>query len=324
MTSWLEPLPLRCSLELGGGTDLEDQPDWAYFMIFLGWWLAELPLVRGTIHCVALVPTRVCCPSLVATGVLLSSASRPDQDLDWGAFASLPLGTRVFFRNPRPKGRHEVHSGLIAPAEHPGLVCVRMNESETFTRLELGRSSFLKYSCRLTPFPSAQRMGRLDRVGKFLDGLLRRFDRRWLLSAMSCCMVVTSAASWRREVCGITLRQSRTGAIPLQDLLMAQSADPSGQCRIVLEQPGGASAAPERLPLVVLDGPRAFRSLRSHPSFKAVTLLEHSEYDEEVAGDLASLTSLRNEEMWSPIRVSEQPPPAGIDVLFFAVPEPGP
>lgn len=330
MTDWLADLPLKTRLCVGpeGSLDVgRPSPEWASFMVFLGWWLAETQVIRGTIHCVAIVPTRACCPPLIALGTLLSSASRPGEDLSWEAFSALPPGTRVHFRVPRPNDRNESHSGILSRSEFRGLpLAIKVdsvpgpNQDHHLTRQVLGPSNFSKYRCRLTPYPTSQRMGRLDRTGAFLGRLVRGFDSRWLLSATSCCTVVTSIAGWRKDTENLVVARTSADKLPLGALLMARSDNSEELTRVFLVPPGDLAARSERLPLVVLDGPRSFRSLQSLPALKVVTLLEHSEYDATVAGDLAGLTSQRDDNLLRSIWVFRQSPPAGIDVLLFAQP----
>ncbi len=263
-------LTLMSDLRIGSGSE-PPLPPWASFMVLLGWWLADLPVVNGTLHFVALLPTRKTCSSLAALGALLHSAQRPGRDLSWREFASVPIGTRVYFQNPRPGRKFELCTGVLARSDYANLRCVVMDDAPNKYRQFIGATTFEKYRLRLTPYPTRRKMGRLDEVGSVLAKLIPGFDRRWLLSTGACCTLVTNIAAWQRDLEGVTLAGSGAVAIQLLQLLSIKQSDtddprnqpPNGWRPAQLVRAGspGDSRWPPRLPVLALalghEGPYA-------------------------------------------------------------------
>ena len=108
MSAWLSPDKLSKAIQIFDEEDdniTKEFPDWAAYLIWLGWWLRREIIDDMRLFLVVLLPTRECSSHFCCLGSLLGSIGKRHINLNWNDILSLPSGTEVYMRFPQCKGK---------------------------------------------------------------------------------------------------------------------------------------------------------------------------------------------------------------------------
>ncbi|MDB4305988.1 hypothetical protein N9980_00315 [bacterium] len=324
-TPWEQALGLRSPLFLGPKNQLEAQtpmPEWAAFLIYLGWWLSRIKPGGGTLFCIAVLPTRKCAAALATLGSLFSSAQGALDDMNWEEFLEIPEGAEAYFLLKREKGKLKPFSGkLTTPA---GASPRNIDVSGEPLKLSIFPGGFPKYHFRTTPYPTTHRLGRIARVRPVYEGSIPDFDNYWLVSASSISLVVSVAAQWLRDIDGLNILTlgddgEKTNVMTLKEVLMVGPDATVPGTKVLLHSPGGVTPAGGRFPLAVLDGPAAVRTLPWINARNVLVLIEQPEFDDSVYNEIVGLSSRRDDSLVSNVGDFPAPVPFGAEVSLFGL-----
>jgi len=323
MSPWLKPLHLRTGIKMGTIESLKSSmfPEWASFLIWTGWWMRITRRVNTRIFMVLLMPTRACCSALCSFGALIGSMVEERDSLTWEKCLSLPVGTSIYWHEGRQK-----HSGtIIGKCEVEGLTGVRVKYETKGRRNREATKIIFKHHLshdriKLTPFLSNQSEEILETAKTFYRSVTGEVSDLWISSWTSECLLVTNRAGWKRENEGL-LAAVATGDNPiaLSDALMWWLKDGVHAPRVCLSSPKSVPINSHEIPLAILDGPDALRSMELVYSQNILILLDQTEYDEGVENLLAQPLSVRNDELLPfPEGVAETLP-SSIEMTMFAL-----
>lgn len=304
MTSaWLGQIGLKSDLRVGTTTSLADgdsSPDWVAFLIWLGWWVSDIPITYGKMLCVCLVPTRACGTALIAFGAQIRSAQQGGSEfLSWNRFYQLSEGSEFYFLHKVP-GRSTIRSyrGEIVPPDRPGEKKFHWIDENSFITIRRDRG-FYRYRASLTKHPKTRRQRLLQQLAPFFELLVYDFRDVWLQSLKTECSLVSVCARWQRELAGILVEASDpagdTKRLSLADILSPKNRRNADSGRLQLLPNEDDLKRIDDNHLVILDGPDAFGLVDSLSASRIVTLIEHNEYDASVSNELAFFSDHRIE-----------------------------
>lgn len=327
MLGWLKDLNLTRPFRIGSSYSIEHKdsiPEWAAFLIWAGWWISDIQFDGGVLYTFILLPSRLCCSALSAFGSLLRSAQQGGTDvLSWSDFYHLPIGSVFYCLYPKKGKPNSCKARIIEPSER----CLKRFEivdDESETKIEVSHSgSFYKYRIRLTPHPPTRRRKQLNSYYSFYNAIVDDFRVYWLQSTNIACMLVTNRTGWNRDLNDLIAEAVIDEGSPIQhslsDLLMTGVDRNTQKARVLLSSPGDDQPDSKHIPVVILDGPNAFRSYRSISASRVLILLEYREYDENISNDLVSLICRRDDNLISNLSIPSAEPPLGIEMLIFAI-----
>lgn len=323
MNPWVEPIGLRANLRVGTPAFLgahDDLPEWIAFLLWAGWWMRSNARPESRLHLVALLPARSCCATITALGACLASIREDVNGFSFQDFMALPDGTHVSLRYQR-----RFLQGVLGPCDRFGSRSYRKVTLETNLQ-RLRRSAIGIFEHNLSEYQvstdqrknlSPQRQAGLERVERFYRTLDPRARTGWCLSPRREALIVTSKATWWREIEGVSAQiddDETQIVVPLTDLVVATEEQQGFPGKTLLASPSGVMSN-TGVRVAILDGPDSIRNAEDVNADAVLMLMEHSECDENVIHEIASMTDAREDDA-IPTGLPDRFP-AGVEVSVF-------
>ena len=280
---------------------------------------------------VVLLPNRSCAASLVALGAMIGSLGRTGRSLSWEEFLELPVGRTVFLRMKDRAGRHRLISveGRIVSVDGGGnrskgtIALVSDQARFRGVLIFLSDKAFFEYDVSLAKHVTPRKARKLLGVARVYSELSDDFEESWMIAPFRESAVVTNRAKWARQTAGLNIvlpgdsktEQAEEG---VENLLLCGIPGTANGGRTLLVSPKTPLPESEQIPVAVLDGAEALRSLDLVLCPNIVVLLEQSEYDEAVHEQLARLNSVRNDDRLAVPSDIPKNIPGGMDMAMFA------
>ena len=324
MERWIAPMELSANLRVGTQDFLDsntDLPEWIAFLLWTGWWMRSNARSDVRLHLAVLLPARSCCAAIAAFGACIAAAQEDLGGLNFSEFMALSDGTRVSMHESNRR-----FQGVLGPCDQfngqPGrkinLATSVRNWREGAIWIFEHNLSDHQISTDQDKNPSVQRQKGLARVEGFYSTLNPRFKNGWCFSANREILIVTSKAAWWREINGVSGQIDAKGSTriePLADLVVA-SKDPHGfPGKTLLASSSGVMSNSSGARIVILDGPDSIRTSEDVNADAVLMFLEHSECDEYVVHEIASMADAR-EDHAVPAGLPEVLP-AGVEASAF-------
>lgn len=330
-TEWLAPLGLKRGFGFSQGVFVtEEVPDWAGFLIWAGWWMRRAQVSRTRTFMVILLPDRAFAAPLVALGAMIGSLGRTGRSLSWEQFLELPVGTSVFLRMKDRAARFRsisVEGRVGAIDSHrnaaKGTIALVSDQARFRGALILpSRKAFFEYDVSLTRHATPRKARKLLGVSRIFSELSNDFEESWMIAPFRESAVVTNRARWTRLTADLQIvlagdpKKGRL-AEEMEKILLCGMPSATNGGRTLLVSPKTPIPESIHIPVGVLDGAEALRSLDLVLCPNIVVLLEQSEYEKDVQDQLAGLNSVRNDDGPEPTDIPREIP-GGIDVAMFA------
>lgn len=287
VASYLQRLPLNAvpTLQSPAGVKARrSTPEWAAFLTYLGWWMADVPSTDATMWCIVKVPTRACCAALIAFGAVLRSAAQPYGTLTWPEVERLPEGTSVFLRMVDKGGKKRTQHGIARTSSFPGMVQIEV-EAPKYTHW-ITPATFRKFEVRLTEHETSPRS---SAASNLLSKILPDFSPEWIHTPVTCCAVMTNQARWRQELTSIAVAVGRD-SLELSHFLMPSHA--SDVPRVAVQ--GAKHVVRPECEMAILDGPAPFTHRDAAEAARVVVLLDAMEYGAQ-SNEIAAMVAARDE-----------------------------
>jgi hypothetical protein len=271
-----------------------ETPEWAAYLMYIGYWMSDHQEDGATLNCVVTLPTRSCAAALVAFGALLHSATEPCRVLTWSEVQMLEAGAPIFLRMADKRGKKRTHAGRVRQSAFPGMVQIEVDEPKHTHWITV--TNFEKFEVRLTEHETSPRS---TRAGSVLTKAVPSFTSDWIHAGRTCCAVITNQARWRNEVASIAMRAGRESAT-LADFFSSSNPDEVTRVDVLSSK----RAQELNCDFVILDGPNAFLQRENVASRRVVILLnvfEFQKYSSEIAGMIAGRDEMFTTELPDPL-----------------------
>ena len=311
------------SLHIGGLS--RPLPDWASWLIWLGQWMKDQTIGDGRRVAVVRLPCRKTAAAFTTFGILLASARMHDDAIDWETLKSLPVGTRVYWRekSSSASGKSSSRSGQVLGLqliEGQQLMVVSLNskaKNGQATRF-FSKSSALGYGITLgsiTAKADAQLLG-LSRV---MSVLVSSFSASWLRVPKPECLVLSERINFMEDIEGLSVTVHDSISEPLDNLLSLTDSTGSTYGKTRLMSPRNSDVFDIGYEVVVLDGVSAFQRLSDTSAKSVIALVDRTEYDEVIEQLVTSLMGYRQDEFVQVPACGVRLPPPEIDVVVFGL-----
>jgi len=183
--------------------------------------------------------------------------------------------------------------------------------------------AFFEYDVSLAKHITPRRARRLLGVSRIYSELSDDFDESWMTAACRESTVVTNRANWTRHTAGLDIvlpsdRTKQRAEVTIENVLLCGVSGGGDGGRTLLASPKTLIPGSEQIPVGVLDGAEALRSLDMVRCPNIIVLLERSEYDDAVKDQLTRLNSVRNDDRLPVPSDIPKDMPGGIDMVMFA------
>jgi hypothetical protein len=273
----------RLSLSVRGRR--HPMPLWADWLIWLGVWMRSQAALDGRRVAVVRLPTKRLAAAFVGLGGMLASAGIHDDSLDWDALQMLPLGTKVHWRETRG-GKSILYSGFIGETrEYAGTPCLAITvhapKKAVGSTTLLPKPAALSYGVTLGTVTSRVEE-KLSTASALMRAVVDGASLSWLRSVGSDGTLLTERSSFINDLEEFSLAAGNVHLSMLDALAVSTNE---------LRYHGKLQVVPARVEafrdsergLTILDGAVAVTRLGASCARSVIVLLEHSEYDEEVA-----------------------------------------
>lgn len=271
----------RDDLSLVVGDKPTSMPPWLDWLVWLGQWMRAQAALEGRRIAVVKMPSRRLGAAFTALGAVFASARLHDDSLDWEGLRGLPLGTKIFWREPA-SGRSIRRSGIVSGLRQieGGDFIEVVVEAQKSTRL-FAKSAALSYGITLGPV-SAQADERLASAERVVRAALTDSAQGWMRAPGIECTIVTERTSLLSDLDGLAISAGPGIEASCSDLLaIADSGGRShGKTRVAPARSDGV--LDESGSITILDGASAAVRVGDTIARSVVVLLDQSEYDEEV------------------------------------------
>lgn len=315
----------RLSIRTDGGSC--PMPAWADWLIWLGAWLRSQAALSGRRVTVVLLPTRRLAAAFVGLGAMLAASRLHDDILDWDALQALPVGTLVHWRDLKGKsGRAVSYSGTVDGIcdidgnQFLAIVGQTPAKSKGVT-YRLSRASALSYGVTRGAI-TKRGEDTLARAASLMKNIVDASSTTWIRSPMADSTVITERFSFLADLDGVFLEADNVPGVPLRETLaLTDSEGRHGKLRLIPVR--GMDSDDILQGVTILDGARATSRLGQVSARSIVVLLDHADFDEEVANLLNRFLSysvdegIHFDEGANPVVA----PPTSIDSFIFALPE---
>jgi hypothetical protein len=302
-------------------------PAWADWLIWLGAWMRSQAVLGGRRVTVVLLPTRRLAAAFVGLGTMLAASRLHDDILDWEALQALPAGSLVRWRDPKGRGGRKVNlvgtlDGVrdVDGSQLLAIVAQAPSKYRNVTYL-LSRGSALSYGVTQGAITS-QGEDALVQAAALLKAVVDDSSEGWIRSPMADSTLVTERSSFLSDLEDIFLETGNLPGTALRNVLAL--ADPEdlkhGKLRLIATRSRGYDDIGSGV--TILDGASATAWLGQSSARSVVVLLDHADFDEEVANSLSRFLGhsvdegIHSNEDSNPIVA----PPSSIDVFAFALP----
>ena len=316
---------LDASPRLGTRSFLEihdDQPDWIGFLLWLGWWVRSHAQPDFRLNVVALLPARNCCCAIATLGVCLAAARRELTTLNFREFMDLPDSTHLSLRE-----RNRIVAGEVGPPDRCGDLPGRWVRVEAKVRLFenlrtwIFEDNFEDHEISTDPRKALvpKRQAALKRVDQFYRIVDPNSRQGWCLSNRRDAMIVASKAQWHRDIEGM-VGQVANGdggplVVPLKDLVVATEEEQGFPGKVLVVSPAASTPRASSVPVAILDGPDAIRSADDINADAVLMLVERSECSEAVVGEIASMATVREDDVVPNYLPDSLPSGVGVSVF---------
>lgn len=313
-------------VDLGWGTNSVEEkellPEWAYFLVSLGSWIADLKNLPGRLFCAVLLPSRICASSLIAFGAICSSLADPSDELSWETFLDCENGTHVYFlHNEQKKGKRQIEGTLGEIKTINGQMLRKIeidSKRKEFKNLNIfiSKSKFKDANVAFHSHHRTTLLNSLDELSNKYKNLISGFNENRLLHSQTECIILTNQAAWEREIDSLALSNVNKKTEPslLTELLMLKYG------RVKLLSPRSREIGNVDTDFTILDGIDSLRSRENIKSKKTLILLDQNEYQEEVEDIIHSFSDCSDLKV--PVSISKPtficPPSIGIQLYFFS------
>ena len=261
---------------------LDQLGDWARYAFELG--ARSFPYDAEDVRLVTIVsvPARDVFAPIVALGALVAEALSFDGTglLDWDEFLKLDNGTKIFFIDNGQKWR----SGVLDSFDDglSGRRVIDMSQRSPTTHFIL-KSNF-KEKCVAFKKSTAV-TGSVDneeKIKRFLCAADQEQIGGWLRTVKPKIAINSVKTIFKASVQDLFLRFGNNNSLRLIDLLKITEEESPGSGKLLLKSAGNA-ASDSTYKLAILNTARYEKSIKKYASSNIIVLLEHQEYDEEVA-----------------------------------------
>jgi hypothetical protein len=184
--------------------------------------------------------------------------------------------------------------------------------------------AFFEYNVSLAKHVTPRRARKLLGVSRIYSELSEEYEESWMVAPFRESAVVTNRARWTRQITGLNIvlqgdRKKGSLEEEIKTLLLCGAPGAMDGDRTLLASPNTVIPGSEQIPVAVLDGAEALRSLDLLSCPNIVVLLEQSEYDEAVQDQLARLNSARDDDRLPQPADIPKKMPGGIELTMFAI-----
>jgi hypothetical protein len=302
-------------------------PDWASWLVWLGEWMKVQTRGDGRRIAIVRLPNRSTAAAFTVFGVLLASARMHNDELDWGALKSLPLGTKVFWREKitSKEGKSRAKSGKVLGLQIYGtqemiVVSVDSKTNDGQANHSFSKKSALNYGITLgaiTAKADAQLLGLSRIVSSLFDG----FKASWLRTPAPECLVLSERDSFIADLEGLTINIRDGASESFGTMLSLTDAigHMHGKTRLVSPR---LSLVPDAgYDIVILDGSAALQRMLDTSAKSVIAILDRTEYDEEVEQLVTRFMGYRRDEFIQVPVNGVRLPPEQIDLVVFGLPK---
>jgi len=265
-------------------------PRWADWLIWLGQWMRGQSAMDGRRVAVVRLPTRRLSAAFACLGALFSAARLHDDTLDWGALQALPKGTKVYWRD-----KSAGYAGLVDAVREIGgspllAISVDSPKRSRGSTFLLSKASALSHGVTLGAI-TARAEERLSAAGILIGDVVDGASLSWIRAAAADSTLVTERTSFVGDLEHLSLTIGASPSVSFLDALSIADANFRQHGKLQLIPSRAEAFADQTQGLTVLDGAGAAMRLGSARARSIVVLLDHAEYDEEVAHALAPFVS---------------------------------
>lgn len=300
-------------------------PDWASWLIWLGEWMKEQTKGDGRRIAIVRLPNRSTAAAFTVFGVLLASARMHNDELDWEALKSLPMGTKVFWREKitSKDGKSRAKSGKVLELQTYGnqemmVVSVDSKANEGQANHSFSKKSALNYGITLGAI-TAKADAQLLSLSKIVSSLMEGFKDSWLRTPASECLVLTEKEGFVADLEGLSINVRNGISEPFSAMLSLTDATGHMHGKTRLASPRLALVPDTGHDIVVLDGSAALQRILETTAKSVIVILDRTEYDEEVEQLITRFMGYRRDEFIQPPASGVRFPPEQIEIIVFGL-----
>lgn len=292
-------------------------PEWASFLIKLGFRIPSLARNENKYCVVVLLPTRTCASAIAALGILLASASRGITALTYDEFLKLPIGSKIFSFSTL-KGKRKMKEWRVWKGDDPCVRKLRSGGATLFIYKEWAEGEVFFSESAAKP----RKLTALKNVASFYADLTNDTESLWPYVSRCECAIVTNRTKWKRDIANLLVEakssERHEKILELDQTLMVGGEVSEGHARVLLSSYGDEQPELAEMVPVILDGPDALISYQSFSSNCVLCLLEKSEYSESVEQEIMELLDQRNDAVTQRMEIPMTEPPDTIEILTIA------
>lgn len=303
-------------------------PQWAGFLMWLGWWLRISARQDRRVFAVVVAPARNSAALLAAFGAQLAGAQLGNA-LDWLALTRLSRGTEVFIQQKKNRNKsggtqmRGVVEGVTTLKEYGGQEFVVIKEKGG-THHHLSVNHLHQFTVTLTSVGGRTKTA-IHRHGALFRHLIPEFDQNWFVTPSTECVIAGEVASLRREGQRLMAGASAGGPFfSISKILGIDSGPGEAHAKAALIPPRHLVDQLLPSPLCILDGAAAFRSLEHCLAVTGanttLAILDRVEFDEQFRQRVLTWIEGSHTELL-PDRGTVSPAlPAGLECSIAAIP----
>ena len=298
-------------------------PPWLDWLVWLGQWMRAQSALDGRRVAIVRMPSRRLGAAFTAAGAVFASARLHDDSLDWDGLRSLPLGTKIYWRE-LASGRSVRWSGAVVglrqidSSDFMEIEVETQKRSQKSTRL-FAKSAALSYGITLGSV-STQADERLASAERAIKAVVTDAAQGWMRSPAIECTIITERSSFLSDLDGLVFRAGVGVEVSCSDLLaIADSGGRShGKTRLAPARSDGV--LDESGAITILDGAAAAVRIGNTMAKSVVVLLEQSEYDEEIEQLIQTFSGFAVDAHIHAPANGVKAPPASVEAFMFGLP----
>lgn len=290
----LQSLELKKPIRVLDGVAKSPLPDWAAALIWVGAWCRQHQLSDKRLVVFGIVPSRDFAAAFAGVGALLAGAKLFKDSLSWPRFRSLPTGSAVHWAR---RGSDERFSGEIFGFEildDTEFIKVKVLKPKSRARggliQSVSRNYFDEYMFRVEQPPAAATATLFDDAQSLFKCWQPDVSSQWIWADGAEGLVVTGISKFQEVATGLALATDAHDGVRLIDILcLGRNGEPK-HAKLRISHPRGNLNG--SYPLIILDGPEAFR-VHEHLEQNAnlLVLLSRTEYRDSIHNTVLALSS---------------------------------
>jgi len=288
---WLKASGFQQNLNIHLGRDFKqiDFPDFAKFMIWLGYMCRKTQLENYRMVTAVLVPTRISCAAFAGIGAIAAALKEDKSFLSWEKFIKLENSERIFFIHPGKDGKIERLEGEVGELMLNGTMrkvkIISKLKRHKDLQITMSKGSFEKREVSLEPFQNNRGLKAVNQVGRFFSGSMIGIEGKNLFLQDNETLIVTQKARFAREMESLNFSYGNSKEkFEFDELIMTQFS------RTIIRTPKSIDLHTIECPLAILDGLEALRALENIGKTQNVLILiENSEFNDECQNRISEL-----------------------------------